>query len=113
MSLAEIAVATNSYILLPLMNPTGCVPTRNQAKQSINYTIRLTIVNDYIEINTDRNNTELVQISILDILGKNILNLNSINAYPLRINIDNLAKGIYICTVLQKNGYFWSAKFVK
>ncbi|MBN2612715.1 MAG: T9SS type A sorting domain-containing protein [Bacteroidales bacterium] len=77
-------------------------------------TSRIQVYPNPVVSNLNINSAELIQsISILDITGKTIIEVNNVNSQNTKINLNNLYKGIYIVHVQTLNGESFTGKVTK
>jgi hypothetical protein len=64
-------------------------------------------------LNIKFENDDILNISILDSMGKAVLSRNNLRLKSENINVADFAQGIYLLKYQQKNGAWGSSKFVK
>jgi hypothetical protein len=67
-------------------------------------------VNSVLNINSVSN---INQISVSNIIGQNVMNVNNINSNNYSLNVNSLKNGIYMIAVKNSDGTFSLTKFIK
>ena len=79
--------------------------------QKLDFIITPNPITDYINIKLDKPTTENIRFEIYDSLGK-LCTTGMLNENQVTINVENLAKGVYLVTVKNQTETF-TKKFVK
>jgi hypothetical protein len=67
--------------------------------------------NDYVKVNMDNTKAPINSLVVYDIMGREVINLNSVNAHNYTINTSGFNPGIYIMNVRTSNGATATKRF--
>ncbi len=62
---------------------------------------------------TSNNNAKINTITVLDIHGRNIMSISSIEAGEYTVDVSDLSSGIYLINIIDDKGNLYHSKFVK
>ncbi len=58
----------------------------------------------YLYVDNKNSNNKPIDLKIFDIMGNMVLNMNTLNEFPTKINIENFKNGIYFINLKQEDG---------
>ncbi len=113
MSASGTAPANNDYLWVDALAFTGSVTGLKQTDAEAKVTVSPNPSSSYLTIDIPSLNNEKVSVKIIDIQGKEVMEVQSINnSSKINLDISTLSKGNYVINILTKHGMITS-KFIK
>jgi hypothetical protein len=102
-------VLLDKYIYSEYLQVTGINDLKNKLEVFKMYPVPATT-----QLNiTSNNNAKINTITVLDIHGRNIMSISSIEAGEYTMDVSDLSSGIYLINIIDDKGNLYHSKFVK
>jgi hypothetical protein len=67
--------------------------------------------NDYVKVNMDNSKAPINTLAVYDIMGREVVNLNGVNAHNYTLNTNGFNPGVYIMNVKTSDGATATKRF--
>jgi acetyl esterase/lipase len=100
------STTTNTVVLTKKM-PVGI----KEADLNLFVTVYPNPANDYVKVNMDNSKAPINTLAVYDIMGREVVNLNGVNAHNYTLNTNGFNPGVYIMNVKTSDGATATKRF--